>query len=96
MSFFPLESWIETDSLDFVQVRYSIFLKYAIFHPAVTAAIPATTNPDHVAENIGALRGALSDTAMRERMVNHMESIPGFDRLTQTAWYPGKQFSGQV
>lgn len=72
------------------------FLKYVISHPAVTAAIPATTNPDHVAENMGALRGALPDSAMRERMVNHMESIPGFDRLTQTAWYPGKQFSGQV
>jgi diketogulonate reductase-like aldo/keto reductase len=72
------------------------FLKYVISHPAVTAAIPATTNPDHLAENMGALRGALPDSAMRERMVSHMESIPGFDQLTQAAWYPGKQFGGQV
>jgi diketogulonate reductase-like aldo/keto reductase len=72
------------------------FLKYVISHPAVTAAIPATTNPDHVAENMGALSGALPDQAMRTRMVKHMESIPGFDKLTQTSWYPGKQFSGLV
>jgi diketogulonate reductase-like aldo/keto reductase len=72
------------------------FLKYVISHPAVTAAIPATTNPDHVAENLGALRGALPDSAMRSRMVKHMESLPGFNQITQTSWYPGKQFSGQV
>jgi diketogulonate reductase-like aldo/keto reductase len=72
------------------------FLKYAISHPAVTCAIPATSNPDHLAQNMGALSGALPDQAMRTRMVNHMESIPGFDKLTQTSWYPGKQFSGLV
>ncbi|NHC34735.1 aldo/keto reductase [Scytonema millei VB511283] len=72
------------------------FLKYAISHPAVTCAIPATTNPNHVAENMGAMRGELPDRAMRDRMVKHMESIPGFDKLTQTPWYPGKQFAGLV
>jgi len=72
------------------------FLKYVISHPGVTAAIPATTNPDHMAQNMGALRGALPDQAMRARMVQHMESIPGFDKLTQTPWDPGKQFSGLV
>jgi diketogulonate reductase-like aldo/keto reductase len=72
------------------------FLKYAISHPAVTCVIPATSNPDHMAENMGALRGALPDQAMRTRMVKHMESIPGFDKVTQTSWYPGKQFNGLV
>jgi diketogulonate reductase-like aldo/keto reductase len=72
------------------------FLKYVISHPAVTCAIPATSNPDHMAENMGALRGALPDQAMRNRMVKHMESIPGFNKLTQISWYPGKQFSGLV
>jgi diketogulonate reductase-like aldo/keto reductase len=72
------------------------FLKYVISHPAVTCAIPATTNPDHVAENLGAMRGALPDQEMRTRMVQHMESLPGFDNLTQMPWYPGKQFSGLV
>ncbi|MDZ4875239.1 MAG: hypothetical protein CLLPBCKN_004635 [Chroococcidiopsis cubana SAG 39.79] len=42
------------------------------------------------------MRGELPDRAMRDRMVKHMESIPGFDKLTQTSWYPGKQFAGLV
>jgi diketogulonate reductase-like aldo/keto reductase len=72
------------------------FLKYVISHPAVTAAIPATTNPEHVMQNLGAMRGELPDRAMRTKMVQHMESIPGFDQITQTPWYPGKQFAGLV
>jgi diketogulonate reductase-like aldo/keto reductase len=72
------------------------FLKYVISHPALTCAIPATTNPNHVAENIGALRGALPDNSMRTQMVKHMESLPGFDTLLQTPWYPGKTFNGLV
>jgi diketogulonate reductase-like aldo/keto reductase len=72
------------------------FLKYVISHPAVTCAIPATTNPDHVVDNLGAMRGALPDQEMRTRMVRHMESLPGFGNLAQMPWYPGKQFSGLV
>lgn len=72
------------------------FLKYVISHPAVTCAIPATTNPDHVAENLGALRGSLPDNEMRIRMVRHMESLPSFGKLAQMPWYPGKQFNGLV
>lgn len=72
------------------------FLKYVISHPAVTCAIPATTNPNHVVENMGALRGELPDNALRARMVQHLESLPGFDKLVQTPWYPGKQFNGLV
>lgn len=72
------------------------FLKYVISHPAVTCAIPATTNPDHVVENMGALRGSLPDNSTRARMVKHMESLPGFDNLLQTPWYPGKTFNGLV
>ncbi len=72
------------------------FLKYAIAHPTVTAAIPATTKPDHMTQNLGAMRGVLPDKAMRTRMVKHMESLPGFDKLVQTPPYPGKQFTGLV
>lgn len=72
------------------------FLKYVISHPALTCAIPATTNPNHVAENMGALKGSLPDNSMRARMVKHMESVPGFDKLLQTPWYPGKTFNGLV
>jgi aryl-alcohol dehydrogenase-like predicted oxidoreductase len=71
-------------------------LKWVISHPAVTCAIPATTSPDHQAENIGALRGPLPDKAMRARMVKHMEKIPGFATLADMPPYPGKKFVGVV
>jgi diketogulonate reductase-like aldo/keto reductase len=72
------------------------FLKWVISHPAVTCAIPATTNPDHQSENIGALRGPLPDQEMRARMVKHMETIPGFDALAKMPSYPNKNFVGVV
>jgi diketogulonate reductase-like aldo/keto reductase len=72
------------------------FLKYVISHPAVTCAIPATTNPEHVTENLGAMRRPLPDNEMRIRMVRHMESLPGFGNIAKMPWYPGKQFSGLV
>lgn len=56
-------------------IRYwsQFFLKYIISHPAVTCAIPATTNPDHMRENIGAAYGRLPDMETRERMVAYWE-----------------------
>jgi diketogulonate reductase-like aldo/keto reductase len=72
------------------------FLKWVISHPAVTCAIPATSNPDHVAENMGALRGPLPDREMRARMVRYMESIPGFEKVTQMPWYPDKRYPGVI
>jgi diketogulonate reductase-like aldo/keto reductase len=72
------------------------FLKWVISHPAITCAIPATANPDHQTENIGALKGPLPDKEMRARMVKHMESIPGFDKLAEMAPYPGKTYNGVI
>lgn len=72
------------------------FLKFVISHPAITAAIPATTNPSHAVENMGALRGPLPDNEMRTRMIQHMQSLPDFDRIGTTPPYPGKQFAGLV
>jgi diketogulonate reductase-like aldo/keto reductase len=72
------------------------FLKFAISHPAVTCVIPATSNPDHLNENIGALRGPLPDGDMRARMIRHMEAIPGFQRLHEMRWYPDKRYGGLV
>jgi diketogulonate reductase-like aldo/keto reductase len=72
------------------------FLKWVISHPTVTCAIPATTNPDHMSENIGALTGPLPDPDMRVRMVRHMETVPGFEALGQMPSYPGKTFIGAV
>lgn len=72
------------------------FLKWVIAHPAVTCALPATSDPEHASDNMGALTGPLPDAAMRARMVRHMEAIPGFSDLVKTPWYPGKRYPGLI
>lgn len=67
------------------------FIKWVMGNPAVTTVLTATSNPAHAAENVAALRGPLPDQAMRQRMVRHMETIPGFDTLASLPWYPDKQ-----
>jgi aryl-alcohol dehydrogenase-like predicted oxidoreductase len=44
------------------------FLKFILGHPAVTSAIPATSKPKHLLDNMQAGRGRLPDAATRERM----------------------------
>lgn len=46
------------------------FLKWIVAHPAVTCAIPATSKPAHLAENMRALSGPLPDAALRRRIAN--------------------------
>lgn len=43
-------------------------LKFILAHPAVTCAIPATRQPAHARENLGAARGPLPDAALLKRM----------------------------
>ena len=50
-------------------------LKFAIAHPAVTCAIPATTRVDHVLENLAAATGRLPDAAERARMAAHADKL---------------------
>jgi len=49
------------------------FLKYIISHPAVTCVIPGTSNPKHLADNMGAGYGKLPDEDGRKRMVEYFE-----------------------
>lgn len=72
------------------------FLKWVISHPAVTCVLPATANPDHVVDNLGAMRGPLPDQKMRVRMARHVETLPGFDTLTRMPWYPNKRYPGII
>jgi diketogulonate reductase-like aldo/keto reductase len=61
----PLPAWAaELDCTSWAQ----LFLKFLLGHPAVTCPIPATSNPDHVADNLRAGFGALPDEAMREKI----------------------------
>ena len=65
------------------------FLKFAMSHPAVTCCLSSTSEPRaDAAQNVGALRGALPDRALRERMVRHMETIPGFSQIGNDAVVP--------
>jgi len=50
-------------------------LKYIISHPAVTCAIPATSNPAHMRENLAAGRGVMPDAALRRRMSDYVQNI---------------------
>jgi diketogulonate reductase-like aldo/keto reductase len=51
----------------------TLLLKWELAHPAVTVAIPATTNPEHVEQNLAALRGALPDARQREAIWRVLE-----------------------
>jgi aryl-alcohol dehydrogenase-like predicted oxidoreductase len=52
------------------------FIKFILGHPAVTVVTPATSNPKHMADNIGGGIGRLPDDAMRERMAALVEELP--------------------
>lgn len=51
------------------------FLKFVVSHPAVTCAIPATSNPRHAGDNMGAGHGRLPDAGQRARMAQLVESL---------------------
>jgi aryl-alcohol dehydrogenase-like predicted oxidoreductase len=51
------------------------FLKYLLGNAAVTAVIPGTRDPGHMADNLGAGRGRLPDAAQRRRMVAFFEAL---------------------
>ena len=51
------------------------FLKWIIGHPAVTCAIPATSKPHHMRDNVEAGFGALPDEQTRRRMVEFMSAL---------------------
>jgi aryl-alcohol dehydrogenase-like predicted oxidoreductase len=51
------------------------FLKYLLADERVTAVIPGTSNPAHMADNLGAMRGRLPDPDQRKRMVAFIEAL---------------------
>ncbi|WP_181790915.1 aldo/keto reductase [Myxococcus llanfairpwllgwyngyllgogerychwyrndrobwllllantysiliogogogochensis] len=50
------------------------FLKFILGHPAVHCPLPATSNPEHVADNVRAGFGRLPDAKTRERMARVLDS----------------------
>ena len=51
------------------------FLKWIIAHPAVTCAIPGTSKPEHMRDNLGAAHGTLPDAPTRARMAGYFASL---------------------
>ncbi len=50
-------------------------LKFVVSHPAVTCAIPATSQVAHLRQNMGAARGPLPDAALRARMARDVAAL---------------------
>jgi aryl-alcohol dehydrogenase-like predicted oxidoreductase len=70
----PLPPWAaEIGCASWAQV----FLKYVVSHPAVTCAIPGTTQPAHAEDNLGAARDPLPDPAMRRTIEQFFDRIAG-------------------
>jgi aryl-alcohol dehydrogenase-like predicted oxidoreductase len=51
------------------------FLKYILSHPAVTVIIPATGDPEHLVDNMGAGIGRLPNEATRRRMEEMFDNL---------------------
>jgi len=68
----PLPAWTKDFGCD---SWGQYFLKYAVSHPAVTCAIPATTKVKHMKDNMGAGNGRLPSAKERERMRKYFEAL---------------------
>lgn len=62
-------------AVEFADSWGQFFLKFIVSHPAVTCAIPATSKPHHMIDNVGAGFGALPDSKMRQRMRDFFVSL---------------------
>ena len=60
---------------DFAGSWAQFFLKYLLADERVTAVIPGTSNPAHMADNLGAMRVRLPDPQERKRMVAFIDSL---------------------
>lgn len=60
---------------DFAQSWGQFFLKFIISHPAVTCVIPATSQPHHMVDNLGAGFGPLPDATVRQEMIDYWASL---------------------
>lgn len=60
---YDIESWAQ------------YFLKFIVSHPAVTCAIPATSKPHHLEDNMRAVYGRLPDDAGRAGMAEYFDAL---------------------
>lgn len=69
----PLPPWAQAELG--VTSWASLLLKWVVGHPAVTCAIPATSNPAHMQENMAAARGVLPDAGQRARLLAEVRRL---------------------
>jgi len=68
----PLPAWAnEIGCASWAQ----FFLKFVISHPAVTCAIPATSKPAHLIDNMQAGVGSLPSAAVRKQMADYFAAL---------------------
>ena len=68
----PLPAWAaEFDCASWGQ----FFLKYILAHPAMTCVIPATSVPDHMADNLAAGKGPMPTLADQARMAAYLDGL---------------------
>jgi diketogulonate reductase-like aldo/keto reductase len=68
----PLPPWAaEIGCTHWAQVA----LKFVVTHPAVTCAIPATSRPAHLRQNMAAAQGPMPDAALRARMAADVAAL---------------------
>ena len=60
---------------DFAQSWAEFFLKFLLADKRVTAVIPGTSNPEHMTDNLGAMRGRLPNLDERNRMAAFAETL---------------------
>ena len=51
------------------------FLKWIVSHPAVTCAIPATSKPEHMKDNLGAAAGVFRGPSVRKKMAEYFDAL---------------------
>ncbi|HQR21497.1 MAG TPA: aldo/keto reductase [Burkholderiaceae bacterium] len=59
----------------FADTWAQFFLKFLLADERVTAVIPGTSNAEHMADNLGAMRGRLPNREERERMVTFAATL---------------------
>jgi len=69
----PVPSWAR-EAFD-CRTWADFLLKFIVSHPAITCAIPATTQVEHMTENMQAGRGPMPSAATRQRMARFIESL---------------------
>ncbi len=67
----PIPDW----AAGFAGSWAQFFLKFLLADERVTAVIPGTSNPAHMADNLGAMRGSLPDSDQRTRMVAFIANL---------------------